>query len=131
MRTTLLWLGAGLALAAFVVLVVVMPRIQRAEARGAARALIDGARLAERQIGATARQAGSLAAAGHGVKLSSRADPKLGRLEWVVADNGVIRGWNRKHAVEIAITPALSGGAISWRCHGFPIDAMPADCGGH
>jgi hypothetical protein len=131
MRTVLLWLGAGLALAAFVALVFVMPRIQRAETRGAARALIGGARLAEQQIGATARKAGSLAGAGHGVKLSSRTDRTLGELKWVVEDNGVIRGWNKKHAVEIAITPALSEGSVSWRCRGFPIDAMPADCGGH
>lgn len=130
MRTLLLWLGAGLALAAFVALVVVMPRIERAETRGAAKALIAGASLAQRQIGATARKAGSLAGAGHGVELSPRSDPKLGELEWVVADNGVIRGWNKKHAVEIAMTPALSGGAISWRCHGFPVEEMPAGCGG-
>lgn len=130
MRTTLLWLGAGLAVAAFVALVVLMPRMQRAETRAAAQALIAGASLAQRQIGATARKAGSLAGAGHGVKLSSRTDSKLGKLEWVVVDNGVIRGWNMEHAVEIAMTPALSGGAISWRCHGFPVEEMPADCGG-
>jgi hypothetical protein len=130
MRAVLLWLGAGLALAAFVALVVVIPRMERADTRAAAQELIAGARLAQQQIGATARKAGSLAGAGHGVKLSPRSDPKLGELKWVVADNGVIRGWNKKHAVEIAMTPALSGGAISWRCHGFPIEQMPAGCGG-
>ena len=131
MRVALLLVGAALALAVFVAVVVVWPRMETAQARGAAQALIAGASLAERQIAATAQKAGSLAGTGHGVKLSGRSDPKHGELKWVVEDNGAIRGWNGKNAIEIAITPVLEGGKVSWRCHGFPNDAMPASCGGH
>lgn len=131
MRMVLLSVGAALALAVFVVMVVVLPRMERAQARGAAQALIAGADLAERHIAAAAGKAGSLAGAGHGVKLSTRSDPKHGELKWVVEENGAIRGWNKKNAIEIAITPALAGGGVSWRCRGFPIEAMPASCGGH
>lgn len=131
MRIVLLLAGAALALAAFVAVVVVWPRMERAETRGAAEALIAGARLAEQQIAATARKTGSLAGAGHGVKLSSKSDPKQGEFNWVVEDNGTIRGWNRKNAIEVVITPVLASGTVSWRCHGFPNDAMPASCGGH
>jgi len=130
MRIILLLVGAALALAVFVVVVVVLPRMERAESRGAAQALIAGASLAQTQIAATARKAGSLAGAGHGIKLSSRSDPKHGEFKWVVEDNGMIRGWNKKNAIEIAITPVLAGGTVSWRCRGFPNDAMPASCGG-
>jgi hypothetical protein len=98
---------------------------------GAAQALIAGAGLAQRHIAATAEKAGSLAASGHGVKLSPRSDPKHGEFKWVVEDNGAIRGWNEKNAIEIAITPVLAGGKVSWQCRGFPIDALPASCGGH
>lgn len=131
MRIALLLTGAVLALAVFVAVVIVWPRMERAEARGAAQALIAGASVAEEQIAAAARKTGSLAGAGHRVKLTSRSDAKLGEFEWVVEDNGTIRGWNKKNAIEIAITPALAGGKVSWRCRGFPIDAMPAACGGH
>lgn len=130
MRIVLLLVGAALALVAFVAVVVVLPRMERAETRGAAQALIAGARLAEQQIAATAEKAGSLAGAGHGVKLSPRSDPKHGEFKWVVEDNGAIRGWNEKNAIEIAITPVLAGGRVNWRCRGFPNDAMPASCGG-
>jgi hypothetical protein len=130
MRIVLLLVGAALALALFVGVVVVWPRMERAETRGAAQALITGASPAERHIAAAAEKAGSLAGAGRGVKLSPTSDPKHGEFKWVVADNGAIRGWNEKNAIEIAITPVLEGGKVSWRCHGFPNDAMPASCGG-
>ena len=131
MRIVLLLVGAALALAVFVVVVVVLPWMETAEARGAAQALILGASPAEEQIAATAEKAGSLAGAGHGVKLSPTSDPKHGEFKWVVEDNGAIRGWNEQNAIEIVITPVLSGGKVSWHCHGFPNDAMPASCGGH
>ena len=131
MRIVLLLLGAGVALAVFVAVVVVWPWMESAESKAAAQALIAGAGPAQQQIAATAEKAGSLAGAGHGVKLSSRSEPKHGELKWVVGDNGAIRGWNEKNAIEIAITPALADGKLSWRCRGFPNDAMPASCGGH
>lgn len=131
MRVVLLSAGAAVALAAFVAVVVVLPQMERAQARGAAQALIAGASLAERQMAATAEKAGSLAGVGQGVKLSTRTDPKNGEFKWLVEDNGAIRGWNEKNAIEIAITPVLAGGRVSWHCHGYPNDAMPASCGGH
>lgn len=131
MRVVLLSAGAAVALAAFVAVVVVLPQMERAQARGAAQALIAGASLAERQMAATAEKAGSLAGVGQGVKLSTRTDPKHGEFKWLVADNGAIRGWNEKNAIEIAITPVLAGGRVSWHCRGYPNDAMPASCGGH
>jgi hypothetical protein len=131
MRIVLLLTGAVLALAVFVVVAVVLPRMEEAETRGAAQALIAGASSAERQIATTAEKTGSLAGAGRGVKLSARSDPKHGEFKWVVEDSGAIRGWNEKNAIEIAITPVLEGGKVSWRCHGFPNDAMPASCSGH
>jgi len=130
MRIVLL-VVAGLALAGFVVVAVVLPWMESAETKGAAQALIAGARPAEQQIAATAEKAGSLAGAGRGIKLAPRSDPKHGEFKWVVEDNGAIRGWNEKNAIEIAVTPVLAGGKVSWRCRGFPNDAMPAGCGGH
>jgi hypothetical protein len=26
--------------------------------------------------------------------------------------------------------PAMSAGKVTWNCRGYPVDAMPASCGG-
>ncbi len=122
---------AVLALIAFVVVAVVLPQRNETEAKEAAQALIAGAEPAEKQVAAAAEKASSLNGSGKGLKLAPQDDPKHGELKWIVADNGAIRGWNEKNALEITLTPALSAGKVSWNCRGYPASAMPASCGGH
>ena len=57
-------------------------------------------------------------------------DPKHGKMKWIVSENGAVRGWNEKNAIEITLTPSLQGGKVSWNCKGYPVDAMPSSCGG-
>lgn len=121
---------AILALAGFLAVAVVLPQMAGSDAREAAQALIAGTEGAQKQIAAAAQKAGSLAGAGRDLKLPARTDPKHGELKWIIETNGAIRGWNEKNAIEISITPALQGGAVTWNCRGYPITAMPASCGG-
>jgi hypothetical protein len=51
-------------------------------------------------------------------------------MKWIVAENGAIRAWNEKNAIEVTLTPTLQGGKTSWNCKGYPVDAMPPACGG-
>lgn len=129
MRIGLL-LVAGLALIGFLVVAVVLPQMAGAEARDAAQALIAGAEPAKQQISAAAEKSGRLAGAGQGLKIAPKTDSKHGELKWIVADDGSIRGWNEKNALEVALTPSLQGGKVSWNCKGYPVNAMPASCGG-
>jgi hypothetical protein len=101
-----------------------------AEARDAAQALLAGAEPAKQQISAAAEKSGRLAGAGQGVKIAPKTDSKHGELKWIIADDGSIRGWNEKNALEVALTPSLQGGKVSWNCKGYPVNAMPASCGG-
>jgi type II secretory pathway pseudopilin PulG len=129
MRIGLL-LVAGLALIGFLVVAVVLPQMAGAEARDAAQALLAGAEPAKQQISAAAEKSGRLAGAGQGVKIAPKTDSKHGELKWIIADDGSIRGWNEKNALEVALTPSLQGGKVSWNCKGYPVNAMPASCGG-
>jgi hypothetical protein len=126
----LLLVVAGLALVGFVAVAVVLPQMQSSEAKAAAQALIAGAAPAQQQVAAAAEKTGSLTGAGKGVKLASAPDSGHGGMKWLVQDNGSIHGWNEKNAIEIRLTPALSGGKVSWHCQGYPNVAMPATCGG-
>jgi type II secretory pathway pseudopilin PulG len=129
MRIGLL-LVAGLALIGFLVVAVVLPQMAGAEARDAAQALLAGAEPAKQQISAAAEKSGRLAGAGQGLKIAPKTDSKHGELKWIIADDGSIRGWNEKNALEVALTPSLQGGKVSWNCKGYPVNAMPASCGG-
>ena len=126
----LLLVGAGLALVGFIVVAVVLPQMQSSETKAAAQALIAGAAPAQHLVAAAAEKAGNLAGAGKGVKLVPVSDSKHGGLKWVVQDNGSIHGWNEKNAIEIGLTPMISGGKVNWHCQGYPNVAMPASCGG-
>ena len=129
MRTGLL-VVAGLLLIGFVVVAVVLPQRAGSEAKEAAQALVSGAEPARQQIASSAEKAGNLNGSGKTVKLASKNDPAHGELKWLVSENGEIRGWNEKNALEIAMTPSLSGGKVAWNCRGYPVSAMPATCGG-
>jgi hypothetical protein len=100
------------------------------EAREAAQALVAGAEPAKQQVAAAAEKSGKLEGVGDGVKIAPKSDPKHGEMKWIVSGNGAIRGWNEKNALEITLMPTLQGGKASWNCKGYPIDAMPASCGG-
>jgi hypothetical protein len=121
---------AGLALIGFVVVAVVLPQMAGTEAREAAQALVSGADSARQQVGVAVEKSGNVAGTGKGIKVPARNDPKYGELKWVVADDGAIRGWNEKNALEVALTPSVQGGKVSWNCKGYPVSAMPASCGG-
>jgi hypothetical protein len=129
MRIALL-VVAGLALVGFLVVAVVLPQMEGAGLRSAAQALVSGAEPAKQQVAAAAEKSGNLAGAGKGVKLAPRNDADHGELKWIVADDGAIRGWNEKNALEVALTPTLQGGKVAWNCRGYPVSAMPASCGG-
>lgn len=129
MRTGLV-VVAILALIGYLAVAFVLPQMAGAEARDAAQALIAGAEPARQQVGAAAEKAGTLAGTGKNVKLAARNDPKHGELKWIVADSGAIRGWNERNALEVALTPTLQGGKVTWNCKGYPVSAMPAICGG-
>jgi hypothetical protein len=129
MRAALLVI-AGLALIGYVAVAWVLPSRAGSELRAAAQALVTGAEPAKQQVAARAEQSGNLAGAGNGVKLIEKDDPKHGRMKWIAAENGAIRAWNEKNALEVTFTPLLQGGKTSWSCKGYPVDAMPASCGG-
>ena len=57
-------------------------------------------------------------------------DNQHGNLKWIVEDDPAIRGWNEQNAIEIALTPALQAGKLSWNCKGYPVSSMPPSCGG-
>ena len=121
---------AGLALIGFLVVAVVLPQMAGTEAKEAAQALVAGAQPAQQQVSAAAEKNGNVSGAGKGVKLAPKNDPKHGDLKWIVGDDGAIRGWNEKNALEVALTPSLQAGKVSWNCKGYPVSAMPTNCGG-
>ena len=121
---------AGLALIGFLVVAVVLPQMAGTEAKDAAQALVAGAQPAQQQVSAAAEKNGNVSGAGKGVKLAAKNDPKHGDLKWIVGDDGAIRGWNEKNALEVALTPSLQAGKVSWNCKGYPVSAMPTNCGG-
>ena len=121
---------AGLALVGFLMVAVVLPQKAGAESKEAAQALVAGADPAKQQVSAAAEKSGKLSGAGKDVKVAAKNDPKFGDMKWIVADDGAIRGWNEKNALEMALTPSLAGGKVSWNCKGYPVSAMPASCGG-
>ena len=129
MRAALL-VVAGLALIGYLAVALVLPRMQGAEMREAAQALVAGAEPAKQQVAAAAEKSGQLNGAGNGVKVAERDDPKHGKMKWLVAENGAIRAWNEKNALEVTLTPSLQSGKASWNCRGYPVTVMPASCGG-
>jgi hypothetical protein len=129
MRAALL-LIAGIALLGFLAVAVVLPRMAGSEAREAAQALVAGAEAAKQQVTAAAEKSGKLEGVGDGIKVASKNDPKHGEMKWIVSQNGAIRGWNEKNALEVTLMPTLQGGKASWNCKGYPMDAMPPNCGG-
>jgi len=129
MRVALL-VVAGLALIGFLVVAFVLPQMAGAEAKEAAQALVAGADAAKGQVSAAAEKSNALAGSGRGVKIAPKSDPKHGDMKWIVDEGGAIRGWNEKNALEIAVTPTLQAGKVAWSCKGYPVNAMPASCGG-
>lgn len=121
---------AGLALVGFLIVAVILPQKEGADAKEAAQALIAGAEAAQKQVAAAAEKGGSLAGSGKDVKVAPRTDPKHGEFKWLVSDGGAIRGWNERNALEVTFMPALQGGKVSWTCRGYPVSAMPPQCGG-
>ena len=121
---------AALALIGFVAVAVVLPRMAGSEAREAGQALVAGAEAAKQQVAAAAEKNGKLEGAGAGIKVASKSDPKHRELKWIVSENGAIRGWNEKNALEVTLIPTLQSGKTSWSCKGYPADAMPPSCGG-
>jgi hypothetical protein len=129
MRIALL-VVAGFALMGFLVVAVVLPQKAGAEARDAAQALISGADPAKQQVSASAEKSGNLSGAGKGIRVAAKNDPKHGEMKWIVSENGDIRGWNERNALEVTMTPSLQSGKANWNCRGYPVNAMPPNCGG-
>ena len=131
MRAALLVI-AGLALVGFIAVSFVLPQMAGADAKEAAQALVTGAEAPKQQVAAAAAaaKAGNLTGAGGGIKVAESESPKFGKLKWIVENNGAIRGWNEKNAIEISLTPVLKDGKVSWTCRGYPNASMPATCGG-
>jgi len=129
MRAALLVI-AGLALVGFIAVSFVLPQMAGADAKEAAQALVSGADAPKQQVAAAAEKAGNMTGAGATVKVAPSNHPKFGELKWIVENNGAIRGWNEKNAIEISVTPKLEGGKVVWACRGYPNASMPASCGG-
>jgi len=129
MRAALLVI-VGLALIGYVAVAWVLPSMAGSEVRAAAQALVAGAEPAKQQVSGAAEKSGKLAGAGNGIKVVEKDDPQHGKMKWIVSENGAIRAWNEKNALEVTLTPSLQGGKTSWTCKGYPVDAMPAACGG-
>ena len=129
MRAALLVI-AGLALIGYVAVAWVLPAMAGSEVKAAAQALVAGAEPAKQQVASAAEKSGSLNGAGNGIKVVEKDDPKHGKMKWIVGENGAIRAWNEKNAIEVTLTPSLQGGKTSWNCKGYPVDAMPPACGG-
>ncbi len=121
---------AALALVGFLVVAVVVPRMAGADAKEAAQAVIAGAATAQQQVGAAAEKSGNLVGSGKSVKIAPKNDSKHGEMKWLVSEDGAIRGWNEKNALEVTFIPSLQGGKASWSCRGYPVNAMPVSCGG-
>ena len=121
---------AALALIGFVMVALVVPQMQGAKAKEAAQALVAGAGPAQQQVGASLEKSGNVSGAGRGIKIAERSDPKYGKLKWIVAEDGAIHGWNEENALEVALSPSLQAGKVSWTCKGYPVSAMPGNCGG-
>lgn len=119
------------ALLGYLAVAFILPQMASGEARDAAAVLVSGTNSAKSEVTAAAEKAGNLAGSGASVKLASRADPKYGELKYVVEPGGVIRGWNEKNAIEIALIPMLAGAKVTWNCKGYPTQSMPVTCGGH
>ena len=129
MRIALL-VVAGLALVGFLIVAVVLPQKAGADAREAAQALISGAEPARQQVSVTVEKSGNVNGAGKGIKVAAKVDPKHGEMKWFVSENGDIRGWNEKNALEVTMTPSVQSGKANWNCKGYPVMAMPPNCGG-
>ena len=129
MRAALLVI-AGLALLGYAAVAWVLPSMAGSQVKAAAQTLVAGAEPAKQQVASAAEKSGNLAGAGNGVKVASQTDPKHGQMKWIVSENGAVRGWNEKNAIEVTLTPSLQGGKASWNCKGYPVDAMPPACGG-
>jgi hypothetical protein len=121
---------AGVALVGFIAVAVVLPQMAGGETRDAAAVLVSGANTAKSEVTAAAEKAGNLAGAGANIKVAAKTDPKYGELKWIVEPGGMIRGWNEKNAIEIALTPMLTAGKVAWSCKGYPGTSMPVTCGG-
>jgi hypothetical protein len=121
---------AVLALVGFLAVAVVLPMMADAEAKEAAQALIAGTEPAKQKVVAAAEKAKNLDGSGNGLKLPPVVDSKYGELKWIVAPSGEVRGWNEQNAIEIALTPVMQSGKVSWRCRGYPNTVMPPACGG-
>src|SRR5688500_9300335 len=104
--------------------------MDESEARGAAQALVSGTETDRQEVAATVEKAGNVAGSGRGIKVQARTGPEHGEMKWIVSDNGAIRGWNEKNALEVTLTPLLKGGKADWNCKGYPVNAMPTNCGG-
>lgn len=121
---------AGVALIGFLAVAVVLPQMAGGETRDAAAVLVSGANPAKAEVTAAAEKAANLTGSGTNIKVAPKVDPKYGELKWIVESGGMIRGWNEKNAIEIALTPTLAGGKVAWMCKGYPALSMPVTCGG-
>jgi hypothetical protein len=129
MRIALL-VVAAVALIGYLAVAFVLPQREGADRREAAQALIQGAEPAKQQVAAHAEKSGNLVGVGKEIKVATKSDPKHGEMKWIVSENGDIRGWNEKNALEVTFTPMLQSGKANWNCRGFPITVMPPNCGG-
>jgi len=121
---------AALALAGFIAVAFVLPSMAGSKAKEAGQALVAGAEAPKQQVAAAAEKNGKLDGSGAGIKVAPRSDAKYGELQWIVSENGAIRGWNKDNGLEITILPMLQSGKVGWSCRGYPVDAMPVNCGG-
>lgn len=129
MRIALI-VAAIAALLGYLAVAFILPQMASGETRDAAAVLVSGTNAAKTEVTTAAEKSGNLAGSGANVKLGPKTDSKYGELKYVVEPGGVIRGWNEKNAIEVALMPSMAGGKVTWNCKGYPTQSMPVTCGG-
>ena len=76
------------------------------------------------EIEANAAKLGALEGAGRGVEFMPSERARAG----LVTNDGVIVVVGEDPAVVFMLSPTLSGGAVSWKCRGFPEKLVPTMC---
>jgi len=82
-----------------------------------------------KQIVQIAERRGTLVGSGIGVVIPERESTILGRTQWIISPDGVIRGAAPKRGLVVTLTPAMRDGRVTWNCKVEPErQFMPATC---
>jgi len=82
-----------------------------------------------KQIVSTAERSGTLTGSGSGVAVPGKKSSILGRTEWTISPDGVIRGVAPERGLVVMLVPKMQDGKVVWNCKLEPErEFMPATC---